>query len=228
MIVLWIILWILAAILGLILLIVALSAVPVKYVVNAKQAGKTEFSVRASWLFRFLRVEYSNFGQEEKFFVKILFFNVYSLKKKQKPPRPDRKKVRKKARKKTAPEKKEPEVLAKAQDVLTYGQLKTIIKLALGTAKKIAKRLRPKKFEVTGIIGFSCPYQTGMFFAAYETVAGIFPLRKNIDLTGEFNTDETVIRLDADIRGKINIFRITVPVVALLLKKPVRNLIKKL
>jgi hypothetical protein len=131
---------------------------------------------------------------------------------------------------KKPPEKKESffKKMSNTREVLTESQGKIIIKHALTMLKKIFVVLRPKFFEISGVIGFSCPFNTAMFFGAYETLAGMFRFKNNIRLVGDFNSDDTVIRLNADIRGRVSGLRLTLPVIWFITRKPVFSLIKKM
>jgi hypothetical protein len=76
-------------------------------------------------------------------------------------------------------------------------------------------------------VGFTAPSDTGLFFGAYEALAGMFNCRKNIRLSGEFNTDKTIFRINGETGGSVSLFRLTLPIAQLLLKKPIRSLIRE-
>jgi len=254
MIILQIIFWIfatlIAVLLALVLLVFLLSAVPIKYTVNASNNGEMVFSFRASYFFKFVRVLYEYRSGVLKTDFRILFFKIGEKKKKRrkqksfssskeitanepsvtdKSPSTDKSSSKKSSGKKP-PEKKESlyERLIKVYAVLTDGQVKTIMKLVFATIKKICKVLRPKSIDISGVVGFSCPYTTGVFLGAYEAIAGMFLLRDKIRLAGDFNADETVIRINAQVRGKISIFRMMLPIIWLATRKPIFALIIKL
>lgn len=214
MIVLWIIL-------GLLALPVVLLAVPVKYSVDSEN---TNVTVRVTYLLRLVRCTFEYREGTAKTDLRVLFFEIGKKKSKKKQKKQP---VMKGDYKK--PEKEPPKIKQvlpkKPAKSLTYAQGKTIIKLVVPVIKKILRRIKPKYIDISGTIGFPCPADTGLFFAAYESVAGIMGLRNKIRLAGEFNTDITIVKISAKIRGKINMLRITLPMLGLLLKKPIRKLI---
>ena len=112
--------------------------------------------------------------------------------------------------------------------VLNYPNRKVITALVLGAVKKIIKTLKPKKIDISGIIGFADPSKTGMFIGIYESIVGMLKIRKHVRLGGNFDTEATVIDLNAYIKGRISIIRMILPIFGLWLKKPIRVLIKDL
>jgi len=100
------------------------------------------------------------------------------------------------------------------------------MKLAWATAKKLVKMLYPNFFDVWGTIGFYDPAKTGWFIGMYEAVAAFFGIRDNVRIAGDFCAESFTVKLNAEVRGRINIFRMAVPVIRLLIRKPVRNFIR--
>jgi hypothetical protein len=238
------ILWILVIIFGIILFfllsIFVVSVIPVKYTGKINTNGKINFYFEAKYFFRFLRFVYvyKEGAGRAAFFVAGIRTGAKKQVSKQKVAKTIAKKTvqikktatetKAKSAKKQAcrPEEKPTSYLKNLYAVLTDSQGKTIIKLVLVTIKKILLVLRPKYFDISGVVGFSDPSQTGMFFGAYEAVAGIFRIRDNVRLWGDFNTETTVIKTRGEVRGSVSIFRLMLPVASLVLKKPVRKLIK--
>ncbi|MCL2225353.1 MAG: hypothetical protein FWB96_10355 [Defluviitaleaceae bacterium] len=232
MIVLWIFLWILIVAAALVLLVLLLSAVPIKYSATAKVDNGTDVSVRVSWLFRLVRFVYENRGGVEKMDFRILFFKINLDE--EKPPQPSEKKAapqNSSPDKKTheiPPEKKENvyETISNSFHVLTESKVKQIIKPVKVAIKKILKLLLPKYIDISGVMGLPCPFETGLLVGAYETVAGMFRLRDKVRFAGDFNTDVLVFRVNADIRGRFSVFQIAIPIIGLVLHKPVRLVIR--
>jgi len=222
--VVWIIvqvlLWILAVIFGLLLLMILISAIPVRYRVRFKRKDKVKYIVRIKWLF--FGFNFSNQGKDGKPMgiskeeIEKQFEKMWGDAEKESPDVPPKKKdgLFKK--------------IAKAREVLTESQVLTIIKYGFVAFKKIYRVAKPKHIDVFGVVGFSCPFTTGLFFAGYEAVAGLFGLRDTIRLNGDFNTDETVVHLEADISGRASPLRLALPVLQFALRKPVRKQIRKL
>jgi len=109
--------------------------------------------------------------------------------------------------------------------VKDYPNRQIITALTLRTLRKLAKILKPKHIKIAGVLGFTDPAITGLFFAAYEAAAEALRLRKHIQLSGNFDTQQTHISLQISIRGRISLARTALPLIGLALKKPVRKLI---
>ena len=112
--------------------------------------------------------------------------------------------------------------------VISYPNRKVITGLVFKAVKKALKALKPKHFDISGTIGFADPSKTGFLLGLYETLAGLFKIRKHLRLGGNFDTDATVFDLQGDVRGSISILGMTLPILGLWLKKPIRILIKDL
>lgn len=110
--------------------------------------------------------------------------------------------------------------------VLTYPNRKFIMEQAWRTAKKILKRLLPRKLNISGTVGFEDPSTTGFFFAAYGVILSTFGLGNKVHISCLFDTPDTVIKLNTYAKGSFSIARITVPVIRLILRRQVRTLIK--
>ncbi|MCL2577522.1 MAG: hypothetical protein FWE27_05670 [Defluviitaleaceae bacterium] len=232
MIILWILLGLIAALLTLILFVILLSAVPIKYKATAEINESTNISVRVSWFFWLVRFVYENHGGIEKTDFRILFFKIGARKKKN-PVRSPEKTAEKISSPEKIPEKKPPpkkesvyKSFANLRDVLTESKVKTIIKPLAEVVKKIFKLLYPKHINVSGVMGLPCPFETGLIFGVYETVAGFLNIRDKVRFAGDFNTDVFVFRANAEVRGRVSVFRIAFPVIGLVLKKPVRVVLK--
>ncbi|MCL1882834.1 MAG: hypothetical protein FWF81_03665 [Defluviitaleaceae bacterium] len=191
---------IMAVVLGLFALLVLILAVPIKYSVVADYHEKLDFTLRVSWLFRIVRIIHRYKDGVSKTDLRILFFKIGAKKKK------------KIVKKETEPI---------SYDILTELQGKTIIKHILVALKEIGKMFLPSYVKISGVVGFECPFKTGMFFGMFEAFAGMFRFRDKISLVADFNTDTDTFTLDAEIRGKLSILK-------LVLKKSVRDLILKL
>ena len=120
------------------------------------------------------------------------------------------------------------ELKRKKDAVLTYPNRKIIMELTWRMVKKIFKVLKPKHFNIYGTVGFEDPSKTGMFIGLYEVFAELLKIRKNVRIGGNFDTPTTAIALYIDVKGSINIARMTLPIIGLLIKKPIRTLIKDL
>jgi len=253
MIVLWIILWLILGVLALfvsvLLLVLVLLAIPIRYTVNiengeAREDG-TNASVRVSYLFKLIRAYYDYKNGDGQLKIRVLWFAVGEKKKKIKAhvetdmpaenestesgpieDKPDETARPSKFQRffKSAKDKIE-RINHNANTVLTYPNLKTIISLSVNALRKIFKILKPKYFDISGTVGFADPSRTGLFIGFYEAITQTLKIRKNVRLAGNFDTPHTTAELRVVVRGSINIARLLLPVIGLLLKKPIHILI---
>jgi len=123
-------------------------------------------------------------------------------------------------------EKDSPGFIALAKAILTYPDLKTIIGLAFQCLHKFVKALKPKKLDISGVVGFDDPATTGWFMGAYEAAAGVTGLRPHVRLLGSYH--EKALRLDIHAHGRFRVIRLFTPFIWLYFKKPIRTLIHAL
>jgi len=109
---------------------------------------------------------------------------------------------------------------------LTSLGLKTIISLCIRCLKKIGRAIKPKQFEVAGILGFNDPCTTGWIMGAIEAFLGVMQWHKNIHILGSYH--EKALRLDIDIKGHVRLFRLIWPLIWLYCHKPIREFIKQI
>jgi len=125
-------------------------------------------------------------------------------------------------------EEKPPSFIEKAKQVratLTEIDVKTIIGLVFQCLYKFIKAIKPKRLDISGIVGFDDPAATGWFMGAYEAAAGVTRLRPHIRLLGSYH--EKALRLDIQAHGRFRLGRLFTPFIWLYLKKPIRTLIHK-
>jgi len=248
LVILQIIMWIFIVIFGLIFLllflVLFLCVMPVRYKIRASTMNETEAWVHVSYLLRLVTFAYEYREGKGVSTLRIAGFRLGTesgAKKEEDLDKPKKQKregifklTRSKKKSKTEPEEKPDEKPKKKSDgfikkvkaVLTYPQGKTIIKLVFEALRRMGRVILPKQLRVTGQIGFADPSATGMFVGAYEALTGALRLRHKVSLCGDFTAESTVVRLDITARGSISVARLSVPVIWLLLKKPIRKLIK--
>ena len=228
--------------LPLILLVVVLLAIPVRYKVDAVTGvggdGQHKAVVGVSYLFGLVRLAYNYLDGEGKVTPRLFGIplksrtahsthDIKKAPKKDKPPKAASKE-KKPSKKKPKPSLKQKYVKLKSNTnmVLTYPNRKAIIGHFLSMLKKQWKILKPKRINISGIVGFTDPSHTGFFFAAYGVVAEFLDIRRYIQLSGNFDTPHTVVQLQIHAKGSIRLGRMIIPIIGLLLKKEIRKLIK--
>ncbi|MCL1845711.1 MAG: hypothetical protein FWF77_07390 [Defluviitaleaceae bacterium] len=243
-----IVLWTLVVLVALVLFVLLLMALPIKYSVNASNDGNTMVVARVSWLLKIVRFTYELRDGREKSTFHVLFFRVdrpprwwrrvkrWARRMLQGRDKPKKKPLSASPKPKSPPPapprtpppspKSDESFLDKLSDVyssLTDERGKIIIKHAVALLGDLIKVLRPKRFDVSGVIGTGCPFNTAMVLGTYESIAGMFDIRKNVRFAGDFNTDDPLFRYNADVRGKANILRMVTLIVRFALHEPVRE-----
>jgi len=236
--------WILLIILGLLLLIIVLTFVllvaPIRYEVKASIGERATAKVKVSYFFRLIYFVYEyndNMGTPT---LRILGFRKKTDFIGSKPLNDNASKNKIKQKTKKYPNKKEEneteahentekfgfgQIIDSIRIVLTYPHRKTIMDLSFRALKKTGKVLKPKKLNISGIIGFEDPASTGFFMGAYECLVGMFKVRECIRLSGDFNALSTVVRLEIFVKGSVSGLRLTWPLLWLAWQKPIRGLI---
>ena len=224
------------------LFILLLLCFPISYKIYAKIDEKKDVCIKVSYLFGFVRYMYSykyhnqNVCETDES-LRLLFFQLKPKANKQ--PGRKIKFIRKrktsemlsfllKNEKKTSKEniKDETNFLAYLKQILTYDDFKTIIKDSSKTIKKLLLAIRPKFIKIVGEFGLECPADTAFLYGGYEAAAHILSIRKNVTLQPVFD-NQNVLRLDADVKGRVNIYKLIFPVVGFLLSKPIISQILK-
>lgn len=106
------------------------------------------------------------------------------------------------------------------KQVYNYPHKKHIIRLFKNYLKNLLKAIKPKKLIIHGEIGIGA-YETGILLA---TMAMLAP-KLSYHVTGNFT--QTVINGRLQAKGKLAPSNILLPTISFLIKKPIRNLIKK-
>ena len=110
-----------------------------------------------------------------------------------------------------------------AKSILTYPDRKIIIGLCFQCMFKFLKALKPKLLDISGVIGFEDPYNTGLFMGAYEATIGIMQLRHKIRILGSYH--EKALMLNIKAKGRACLWRLIWPFIWLYLHKPIRVVI---
>ena len=217
---------------------------PLRYAVVARVGGKTTVRAKASYLFSLITFRYLyNEGKSTTQF-RIEGMRLGGAKKEktgEKPPseaepdaKPEISPEMQKVEKNEQPAEKDDEddknVKNEAsksginmRSILTYPQLKIIIRLTLQCLKKTMGVFLPKRFEIDGRMGFEDPAATGMVFGLYETWVGALGLREKIRIGADFA--EPGIRMKISAGGSISFARLSWPLIVLVCKKTVRDFI---
>ena len=233
----WIWLLLLALVVGLLLFVFVLIVLPVRYTVQANTAegcGK----VRARYLFGLVRAEYVYVNGEGNPKIKILWKVVGESRPAHIPVVAIKTKIKKVKRVATKAKEAPAGALEKFKkyfaiarekfaEIRDYPNRAIITELALASLKKMAAHMLPTRLNIKGEVGFTCPANTGMFFAGYGVTREFLKNRRNrrIDIRPNFDTDTTVFNVTVMARGRIIPLRLLYIVAALAIKKPMRKLI---
>ena len=106
-----------------------------------------------------------------------------------------------------------------------YDNLKEIIKLIKKLIKRLLNSIKIKKLNVDFEYGIGEPYETGIICAIISSFLPIFSSKhiKNIKLKPNF--EEKIFIGNLHIKMKTNIFKIILPILIFILKKPIRKII---
>ena len=113
----------------------------------------------------------------------------------------------------------------KAKAIWNYPARPQITTLTLQALKKFFRALKPKRFQIRGVIGTDDPATTAYVMGAYEAAMGILQLHQNIKLYGNYH--EKALELNIEAKGRTRLGRLLWPFLWLYLKKPVRTVIHK-
>jgi len=248
----WVIVRVALIVLGLIIFVIILPfcIIPIRYSVKAVTGDGTFVLVRVSYLFKLIRLVFEYREGEATTILQIAWKKIDLSGRGAKPEEPGEipkkaqrsifsfgSKRRSKRRSKDLDDEMNQQskqtagfrnVIEKIKAVLTYPNRKIIIKLVKQALRRAGRVLWPRHLAIFGEVGFSDPMKTGLFLGAYEAIISAYRLRQKICITGDFMADTFTARLNVDARGHIRIARLSLPFIWLLLKKPIRSLIKDL
>ncbi len=103
-----------------------------------------------------------------------------------------------------------------------YPERDKIIRYTINFIRDLFSAVKPKKFETNIIVGFDDPAVTGKLLGFTAIILEF--LHFDIYLSGDF--ENKIFEGVLETRGKTNIFKIAVPTLKYLLKKPIWRLIK--
>jgi len=186
----------------LIAIVLVILSVPLFYRANGSHA-KLVYA-RISWLF--IRLIYQGDGQG--FIVKIGPWRL--------PQRSLEKKIRKRDAKSLKRTGKFG--LDEVKLFLSEVDVKSIIPLGIILLRRLWTRIRPRRLQVHGLIGFDNPMHTGQFMGLYEAVSSYLGLRREIDLRGDFY--KCNLELDWKCRGRFTSLSIVVPTLRFAMQEP--------
>ena len=213
------------------LLVLLLLCFPISYRVLAIIDESKNVSAKISYLFGLIRFKYSLIDGKDDASLRILFLRFGNKATQKTNYKQDNKIsdfssfIQKNIKKEAIDKDSEPKnLLTNLKDILTFGEIKTIIQDSYETLKKLLEAVRPKYIDIEGEFGRTSPADTAILYGGYEAFTHILGIRKNVRLLPVFNNEDEVLRLRVDVRSRVYIYRLLIPVVRLLLSKPIRNL----
>jgi len=189
-------------------IVLVILSVPFFYRANGSHAKL--HNARISWLF--IRMVYRE--ELRSFVVKI---GPWQL-----PQRSSKKKIRK--RKPKSAKSTGKIGLNEVKSFLREVDVKSIAPLGILWLQRLWARVKPKRYAVHGVLGFSDPVHTGQFIGLYEALASYFGFRKEIDLQGDF--EKINLDLEWKCRGRFTTISIVVPTLRFAMQSPVMRAIK--
>jgi hypothetical protein len=221
-----ILLWILAILIGVPLI---LTLIPVRYRVTATVGEGTTVHATASYLLRLIHITfvYDQHGLDTSLRIAGCKLkarpSAETAEAKPAPPKPAPRKVKPTAKVKPAPapprEKGMKERFEEIKALLTRKDLKIIIGILYRYIKKTFRYLLPGRFAVSGVVGLSDPYRTGLLIGGIYAASGAFNKGQHIKLAGDF--DKPAFRLEIYASGRVSIAGMSVPFIWLVTRRPV-------
>lgn len=184
--------------------------IPLKYSISGEKGDCSQLHIEASWFFKLVKTTAffkSGLAPETEFILAGCGIDVSGNGKKEKKPPREKEKKTGKRKKKIHP-----------KHVLSKGMLKSISDLL----RDFLRWLKPKKFILSGTVGFEDPYYTGIICGLLHVFEE--PLRNNrIDVISIF--DREVIEVSFEMEGKLTIAVLLLICMKFVLSKPVRGII---
>ncbi len=104
-----------------------------------------------------------------------------------------------------------------------YPEKGEIVKYTLRFVKELIFAIKPKKFKANITIGFEDPSNTGKFLGISAVILEFLPL--DIYLSGDFENE--IFEGILETKGKTSVFKIGIPTLRYIFKKPIWRLIKR-
>jgi len=206
-------------------LLVLMLSFSVCYQVEGRYGTDTNIQAMISWFLSIIQV---NFTLKENEPEAILEIGSYS---RQLLSDDDKETKKKKDKKLKETESSKPathqikEIRDTIRNILEKYDVKTILHLAKLLAMRLLKRVLPKQFLVSGIVGFDDPCSTGQFIGIYEAVVGMLGLRKFIDLHGNFS--EACLQVEVDMAGRFTIGSLLRQILWFFSRRPIRQITRE-
>ena len=117
------------------------------------------------------------------------------------------------------------QIIQTIKDVLRHPDRREIQRRAWILLKRLCKVLLPRRFRLTGVIGFDTPDKTGMTLGAIYCVLGAIPeVGSRVTIQGDFQQSRLELRAWA--RGSLATWSLLYPLARFTLSKPVWKLLK--
>lgn len=127
----------------------------------------------------------------------------------------------KKKKEKKKEKTKEPSILEKLKAVYQHKDREAVFRSSKITLIKLFKHIRPRKFDISLIVGFEDPSNTGYVLALNGILKPFIDKDNHLHIQGEFNNE--VFEGEGYLKGRIYIYYITYIAAKLLVDKKVRN-----
>ncbi|MDR1531483.1 MAG: hypothetical protein LBS62_04745 [Clostridiales bacterium] len=188
---------IIAAAAVIILLLCALAFSPVVYSIRSEYGQGAGAAVHVRLGPKLVSYRYISDADSSENGLRILFWRL------------DTDGRRRPSRKRGRARKKEKTLSRRLRRLISYPHKAEIIGHAMRLARGVLKALRPKRFYVSGVIGFESPETTGYALACIYVLRAFSGLR--LEITGDF--ERPVIALRSDIRGRFPLWRLLLPII---------------
>ena len=116
-------------------------------------------------------------------------------------------------------------IIEKIKFIINYPNKKEIINASIVLIKKLLKAIKFKKIKINVDYGLDDPFKTGNICGIISSIIPFMPKKyiKNINIMPNFNKE--IFLADLEIKFSTSLFKILLPIIIFVLKKPIRKII---
>ncbi len=114
--------------------------------------------------------------------------------------------------------------IKRLKDLTNKKSFKNACSLCKDELIKLLKHVLPRKWEITGYVGFDDPYKTGEMLAFLGSIYGL--IYRHVDIKGNFNSEEKDVKIY--FKGRITLFTVLMIGIKIYFNKNIRKVIDEI
>ena len=114
--------------------------------------------------------------------------------------------------------------IKRLKDLTNKKSFKVAFSLCKDELIKLLKHVLPRKWEITGYVGFDDPYKTGEMLAFLGSIYGL--IYRHVDIKGNFNSEEKDVKIN--FKGRITLFTVLMIGIKIYFNKNIRKVIDEI